>query len=89
MDEKEFYLFLKEAVLKALDNSRELSDSELMDYIQEELARQDKRFLLSLARRRQYAQTIFASFRRFGVLQELIEDEEVTEISVKIGRAHV
>ncbi len=88
MDEKEFYLFLKEAVLKALDNSRELSDSELMDYIQKELARQDKRFLLSLARRRQYAQTIFASFRRFGVLQELIEDEEVTEISVN-GPMHI
>lgn len=88
MDEKEFYLFLKEAVLKALDNSRELSDSELMDCIQEELARQDKRFLLSLTRRRQYAQTIFASFRRFGVLQELIEDEEVTEISVN-GPMHI
>ena len=88
MDEREIYLLLKEAVLRSLDNSRELSDPELKGCIDEELAKQDKRLLLSLKQRRQYAQAIFASFRKFGVLQELIEDEEVTEISVN-GPMHI
>lgn len=81
-DKGERYLVLKEAVLKTLDNSRELSDQELSACIEEELFRRDKTMLLSLAQRRQYAEAIFASFRKFGVLQELIEDIEVTEILV-------
>lgn len=81
-DKGERYLVLKEAVLKTLDNSRGLSDQELSACIEEELLRRDKEMLLSLAQRRQYADAIFASFRKFGVLQELIEDAEVTEILV-------
>ncbi|MCI9378587.1 MAG: CpaF family protein [Eubacterium sp.] len=79
---KKVYLMLKEAVLQALDNSRELSDEELMESIEAELARRDKRMLLPFGQRRQYAKALFASFRKFGVIQELVEDDEVTEISV-------
>ena len=88
MADRERYLLLKEAVLRVLDHSRELSDSELKACIEEELIKQDKRMLLPFEKRRQYAQAIFASFRKFGVLQELIEDEEVTEISVN-GPSHI
>ena len=82
MGNKKVYLMLKEAVLQALDNSRELSDEELMESIEAELARRDKRMLLPFGQRRQYAKALFASFRKFGVIQELVEDDEVTEISV-------
>ncbi len=76
------YLMLKEAVLAKLDHSRELSDGELWGHIEAELKIQDKIRLLSFGERRQYADRLFASFRKFGVLQELMEDEDVTEISV-------
>ncbi len=76
------YLMLKEAVLAKLDHSRELSDGELWGHIEAELKIQDKMRLLSFGERRQYADRLFASFRKFGVLQELMEDEDVTEISV-------
>ncbi len=82
MGNKEGYLMLKEAVLRTLDNSRELSDGELMECIEAELSRRDKELLLSFGQRRQYAKALFASFRKFGVIQELVEDDEVTEISV-------
>lgn len=82
MSEKKLYFEIKESVLKRTDHTRELSNSELKACIEEELQKRDKEGLFSFAQRKQYADSLFASFRRFGVLQELIEDEGVTEISV-------
>lgn len=82
MSEKKLYFEIKESVLKRADHTRELSNSELKACIEEELQKRDKEGLFSFAQRKQYADSLFASFRRFGVLQELIEDEGVTEISV-------
>lgn len=82
MDDKQLYLAVKESVLRELDHSRELSNRELQDCIEAELRKRDKEWLLSLQKRRQHARAVFDSFRKFGVLQELIEDGEVTEIMV-------
>lgn len=82
LSEKKLYFEIKESVLKRADHTRELSNSELKACIEEELQKRDKEGLFSFAQRKQYADSLFASFRRFGVLQELIEDEGVTEISV-------
>lgn len=82
MSEKKLYFEIKESVLKRADHTRELSNSELKACIEEELQKRDKEGLFSFAQRKQYADSLFASFRRFGVLQELIEDEGVTEISI-------
>ena len=80
--DRELYLTIKETVLEKMDSSRELSDSELMEQIEEELQKTDKNGLLSFDERKEYARAVFDSFRKFGILQELIEDEEVTEILV-------
>lgn len=82
MDDKQLYLAVKESVLRELDHSRELTNRELQDCIEEELRKRDKEGLLSLQKRGQHARAVFDSFRKFGVLQELIEDGEVTEIMV-------
>lgn len=82
LDDKRLYLKVKESVLRELDHSRELSDEELRGCIEDELRKRDKEGLLSLQERRQQARSVFDSFRKFGVLQELIEDGEVTEIMV-------
>lgn len=82
MNEKKLYFEIKESVLKKTDHTREISNSELKACIEEELQKRDKECNFSFAQRRQYADSLFASFRHFGVLQELIEDEGVTEISV-------
>ena len=78
----ELYLEMKEAALRAMDNSRELSDQELQEQIEGQLRKRDKEALLSFMDRKRCADAVFASFRRFGVLQELMDDEEVTEILV-------
>ncbi len=82
MDDRKLYFEIKEAALRNLDNSRELSNRELKEHIDEELLKRDKTELLSFQKRKQYAESLFAVFRRFGVIQELIEDEDVTEILV-------
>lgn len=82
MDDKKLYLAVKESVLREIGGGTELSDQKLRDCIEAELRRRDKEGLISLQSRRQHAKTVFDSFRKFGVLQELIEDGEVTEIMV-------
>lgn len=82
MDERKLYLEMKESVLQKADHTRELTDSELKDCIERELRKRDKEEIFSFRKRKQYADSLFASFRKFGVLQELIEDGEVTEILV-------
>lgn len=82
LDERELYLTVKETVLSQMDVSRELSDGELMELIEQEFQKLDKKVLLSFEMRKKYAEAVFCSFRKFGVLQELMEDEAVTEIMV-------
>lgn len=88
MDEKKLYFEMKESVLQKADHTRELSNSELKECIEEELMKRDKERNISFQKRRQFADSLFASFRRFGVLQELIEDGGVTEILVN-GPMHI
>ena len=88
MDDKSLYPAMKEAILRQMDNSRELSNQELKDCIEEELKKRDKAGLLSFQARKQYAERLFSAFREFGVLQELIEDDGVTEILVN-GPMHI
>lgn len=88
LSDRKDYLKLKEAVLGELEKSRELSDVELKLCIEKELRKRDKLQNLSFQKRKEYAQAVFASLRKFGVLQELIEDEEVTEILIN-GPNHI
>lgn len=88
LNDKSLYPAMKEAILRRLDNSRELSNQELKDCIEEELKKRDKAGLLSFQARKQYAERLFSAFREFGVLQELIEDDGVTEILVN-GPMHI
>jgi len=82
LDERELYLEVKENVLRQMEFDRELSDEEVMDCIEKELSQVDKSRILSFEKRKSNARNMFFSFRKFGVLQELLEDEDVTEIMV-------
>lgn len=82
MEDSKLYPVIRERILKELDHSHGLSDAELLECIEKELQKWDKTGILPFRARRQYAGDIFASFRRFGVLQELMEDGDVTEILV-------
>lgn len=79
---------IKRQVMDGLDMSREFTDEELRERIALAVRGYSKEKLLSLKVRESYEEQIFNSFRRLDVLQELLDDPEVTEIMVN-GEAHI
>lgn len=73
---------LRERVQRRLDLSRELSDGEVQALIDEEIMQKSREGYLMLEERLRLQKELFNSMRRLDMLQELIEDPEVTEIMV-------
>ena len=79
---------LRKQILEKIDVSREISDGELREKIQVEVRNFGREKLMSLAEREQYEEQIFNSLRKLDILQELLDDPEVTEIMVN-GPEHI
>ncbi|MCD8366253.1 MAG: CpaF family protein [Clostridiales bacterium] len=75
-------------LLEEMDMSREISDEELQDNIAREIRRYSRSHLLSLRDRKDYQRHIFNSFRKLDVIQDLLDDEEITEIMIN-GSRHI
>lgn len=73
---------LREQVLERLDHTREASDEEIYDCIDEVLIEESKKNYLPLKARVQLRKSVFDSLRRMDVLQELLENPAITEIMV-------
>ena len=73
---------LREEVLKRLDISKEVKDEEILECIDEVITKKSREEYLSLSVRRQLRKNIFDSLRRLDILQELLDDTEITEIMV-------
>ena len=75
---------LQEKVLERLDYSREVSDEELQQLVDTILSEEQEKYVGT--EREQLKRDVFNSLRRMDVLQELLEDESVTEIMVNGAR---
>lgn len=73
---------LRGRVQDRLDLSRELQDEEVIALIDEEILRLSRENYLLLEEKLQMQKELFNAMRRLDILQELIEDPEVTEIMV-------
>ena len=73
---------LREGVLEKIDLTREMDDEEIANLIAVHVDAYAHRRLLTLAQRENLEQSLFHSLRKLDVLQELLEDEEITEIMV-------
>lgn len=73
---------IREAVLSQLDMTRELEDEEVKNVIIHEIQKVSKNHYISLKEKNFIQREIFNSLRRLDILQELLEDSEVTEIMV-------
>lgn len=73
---------LRNRVQGRLDLSRELSDGEVLTLIDEEIMQKSRERYLMLEEKLRLQKELFNSMRRLDMLQELIEDPEVTEIMV-------
>lgn len=65
-----------------MDLSREVSDEEVREMIDEMVIHCSRQYALSLKDRQQLGREIFDAIRRMDILQELVEEEEVTEIMI-------
>lgn len=73
---------LQERVISRMDLSKHLSEKEIRELIDEQVMVESKKQYLDLAVREQLRKDIFHAVRQLGILQELIEDQEITEIMV-------
>lgn len=73
---------LYEKVLMRLDMTRETGEEELQDIIQDVLEEAGKEKYIPLGDKIRISRELFNSFRRLDILQDLIEDDSITEIMV-------
>lgn len=79
---KEIFRALRRDLMDRLDLAREMSDQEILDEIDQLILSGTPEVCLSLKEKVELRQELFHSVRKLDVLQELIEDETVTEIMV-------
>lgn len=69
-------------VMERIDLSRELEDDELRELIHQVLLDRTEEEYLPLAEKIQLSRELFNAFRKLDLLQDLLEDEEITEIMI-------
>jgi len=80
MDER--LLQLKESVMQRIDLGRDMSEEEVLDLIDEVINSRKKDYMLSAGKRLEYRRILFNDIKRLDILQELLEDDTITEIMV-------
>ena len=81
MDQKKFAM-LREQLMESLEKHREVQDEEIYQSIDELILRTGVEFYIRLSERGELRRELFNSVRRLDILQELIDDNSVTEIMV-------
>lgn len=79
---RETFRQLRQKLMEMLDISREVTDEEILESIDELILTHLRDSCYTLKEKVQLRQDLFYSVRKLDVLQELIEDETVTEIMV-------
>lgn len=79
---KEEFQMLRKGLMEKLDLTRELSDDEILEEIDTFILEEMRNAGVPIKEKVQLRQELFHSVRKLDVLQELIEDETVTEIMV-------
>ena len=73
---------LQTKVLEELDLSKEVADEELMEVIHRVLEETENESYISLKEKAQIGKELFNAFRKLDILQELLDDDEITEIMI-------
>lgn len=69
-------------ILEEMDMTREMEDEELMQLIYRVLQEVSAQEYLSLAEKSFLGRELFNAFRKLNILQEFLEDEDITEIMI-------
>ena len=76
---------VRKLVLEEMDFRKDLKDEQVLDLIEHVLNTEGRRRFLPMEEKERLLRQTFNSIRRLDILQELIDDERITEIMV-IGR---
>lgn len=73
---------LRKKLLERMEQEAELTDEKILELIDEMILREGKESYVSLPQKQQIRTELFNSIRRLDILQELLDDDTVTEIMV-------
>ena len=73
---------VRQRLLERIDFTRDMDDGEIREMIDEEIVSVGKYGYLSLLEKNRLGKELFYAIRKLDILQELIEDENITEIMV-------
>lgn len=79
---------LHEKILERVDLSKNMEDKQLIDLIHSVLDETGKESYIPLKEKTILGRELFNAFRKLDILQELIEDDEITEIMIN-GTDHI
>lgn len=88
MDKRELLRRLREQIRTDLQGMCQIGDEELYACIDQAIAREGEHQYLPLARKLELKHRLYDAFRRLDILQELVDDPEITEIMVN-GKDHI
>lgn len=73
---------LQEKIRMELDLSKEVADEELIELIHRILGEKNQEVYIPLKEKARIGKTLFNAFRKLDMIQELLEDDEITEIMI-------
>ncbi len=73
---------IRQQVINSVDYSRDISDDEIYELIDKELMERTRSQLMSVSDRKRLRTQIFHSIRKLDILQQLVDDQSVTEIMI-------
>jgi len=76
------YKEIAELILSRIDLSRNMSEAQILELIDEELRAESKKRSIDISSREKIRQSVYRDIRQLGLLQSLIEDSSITEIMV-------
>lgn len=80
--DKDMKMALLEDIISRMDLSKQMTEEEIWELIDEQIRLESKKQSIDVHAREQLRRNIFHAIRQLGILQELIEDPEITEIMV-------
>lgn len=73
---------LQAKILEQMDMSKEIADDDLMELIRKSISEKSEETHIPLKEKVGIGKDIFNAFRKLDILQELLEDEDITEIMI-------
>ena len=73
---------LRQQLAEDMDMDRDIPEEELLGIIDNKIMEESRRTLIPIMVRTEIRRLIFNSMKRYGVLQELLEDDTITEIMI-------